>query len=452
MVVPGRLVCVLAVAAPLALCLACSAPGRPALTKGDLKVDGLRITLLPTGESVTIEPLPMLHHECEGALNLGEPGCRGPFLLPKTAWIYRGLRPGSLVVTLGDDASVRLAPGRDYLVDEAWGSVNAAPGSQFPPGTRLHFAYDYTSSRLDLVERTREGRLQVVKGTEDMRQPLLPETTSDSTPLFSVYLPHNTTALGPDSINLIDPAYRGIPPVSRTEALAPIVARLAEDAPVTIVFFGDSVTAQGPEAFRDGRGSYVDRFATYLGERYPARAVRATPMHTPVAPRPGQVVVVRAGVGGDDTRDALARLDRDVLRHRPDLVVVMFGTNDENRSDAGNHVPVAEYRANLAAIAARLRAAGSEPLLMTTGMKNPGWIGTAGNLQEYAAAARSVAEEYGLCLVDNFHAWEQLPRRGYHPMIFLGSCINHPVDLGHQLFHEGLCAAFDSAAGIACER
>jgi len=28
-------------------------------------------------------------------------------------------------------------------------------------------------------------------------------------------------------------------------------------------------------------------------------------------------------------------------------------------------------------------------------------------------------------------------------MVFLGSCINQPVDLGHQVFFEGLRAAFE---------
>jgi hypothetical protein len=30
-------------------------------------------------------------------------------------------------------------------------------------------------------------------------------------------------------------------------------------------------------------------------------------------------------------------------------------------------------------------------------------------------------------------------------MVFLGSCINHPVDLGHQVFFEGVRAALEGS-------
>ncbi|MBN8526974.1 MAG: hypothetical protein J0M02_16695, partial [Planctomycetes bacterium] len=38
--------------------------------------------------------------------------------------------------------------------------------------------------------------------------------------------------------------------------------------------------------------------------------------------------VINAGIGGNTTTEMLARLQRDVLAHRPDLVVLMAGTND----------------------------------------------------------------------------------------------------------------------------
>ena len=38
--------------------------------------------------------------------------------------------------------------------------------------------------------------------------------------------------------------------------------------------------------------------------------------------------VINAGIPGNTTQDALARLDRDVLAHRPDIVLVTLGGND----------------------------------------------------------------------------------------------------------------------------
>jgi lysophospholipase L1-like esterase len=419
------------------------------LTRADISLEGMRVTVLPLKQTVSIEPLPVLHYEFDGQLTLGQPGWQGDFLLPKTAWVFRALRPGSLVVTLADKPDARLAEGKDYLLDADWGSVNAAPGSAFPPGVRLDFAYDYTESRIDLVELAPNGRIAVKQGTPDMSAPLLPAVTPGSTPLLSVYLAHNTQKLTPDNINLIDPSYRGVPPAFRSGRLQPVKAKLTAGAPVTIAFFGDSITAQEPGDFRDGKGSFVDRFVVYLRERYPKSGVVVTPKETVLPPKPGRIVIVKAGVGGDDTRDGLARIDTDVLAHKPDLVVVMFGANDENRTTDGsgrtnrNNVPPAEYEQNLRTIVTRIKSAGGEPLLMTTSMKNRGWEGTTGNLDQYAAAARRVATDENTCLVDNYAAWENLPRLGYDYLVFLDSCINHPNYLGHQVFFEGLRAAFE---------
>jgi len=226
--------------------------------------------------------------------------------------------------------------------------------------------------------------------------------------------------------------------------LKPICAKLEKGEPVTIVFLGDSITEQKAAEMRDGKGSYIDRFAKYLETRYAGGKVVVTPKETVVAPAPKQVVIVKAGIGGNSSGQGLARMDKDVLAHKPDLVVIMFGVNDENRKGDGNAVPPAQYRENFEKMIAKVKASGGQMILMTTSMKNLHWVGTRGNLNEYAATIRDLAKANNVCCVDNFAAWENLPKHGYHYMIYLGTCINHPVDLGHQLFFEGLKAAFES--------
>jgi len=68
--------------------------------------------------------------------------------------------------------------------------------------------------------------------------------------------------------------------------------------------------------------------------------------------------VINAGVGGNTSREGLARLGPDVLAHRPNLTLVEFGGNDAV-ADPGRAVGFAEYDRNLGEIAGRLRAAGS---------------------------------------------------------------------------------------------
>lgn len=410
--------------------------------------NSLSIAVPPDGRKIAIAPLAIYHDECEGKLTVGTPGWRGDFLLPKTAWTYRALRPGSLVVTRADSARTKLIEGKDYVVDWNWGSINAVKTSHIPARTKLRFAYDYTLSRLDLIEQTPGGDLVVKRGKEDMSEPRLPAPTKPNAPLFSVYLPHNTTTLSSANLNRIDPAIDGTPPVSGTDALLPLLRKLDGKDPFTIVFFGDSITAQ-PPSLEDGRGSFVDRVTAYLRERYPHREVVLTRRDAPITPGPRQLVVVKAGVGGDSTREGLKRIDSDVLSHHPDLVVIMFGVNDENSTGATNNVPVADYRRNLDSMVTAIRKGGGEPVLMTTSMKNKGWIGTRGNLGEYAAAVRALGSSRGICVVDNFRAWQSLPARGYNYMILLDSSINHPNDLGHDLFYQGLKKALTRSTTYA---
>lgn len=69
---------------------------------------------------------------------------------------------------------------------------------------------------------------------------------------------------------------------------------------------------------------------------------------------PGQqVIAINAGVGGNTSREGLARIDNDVIAHGPDCVLIEFGGNDAT-DDAARHVAPDEYVANLEAIRRRI--------------------------------------------------------------------------------------------------
>jgi lysophospholipase L1-like esterase len=100
----------------------------------------------------------------------------------------------------------------------------------------------------------------------------------------------------------------------------------------TVVCLGDSITHAG--------------YPTELEKILPVRAINA-------------------GVPGNTSRQGLARLEKDVLSHKPTVVLVLFGTND-NREDAPRiHVPVAQYEKNLETIIERCRVVGAKVVLGT---------------------------------------------------------------------------------------
>jgi len=413
------------------------------LAPADVQVDGMKVTIASLKASFDIEPLPVEKYEMEANLAVGQPTWRGPVYLPRSAWVFRAMTPGSLVVTAADKPDVKLTAGKDYLLDADWGVLGAPEGGAYA-GKKIHAAYTWTGSRLDLVEQLADGKVVLKKGELHLKgEPHLPAFTPGATPLLSVYLAPNTTKLTMENINLIDLKTGEAPQVIGAEFLKPLREKLASGKGVTIAFLGDSITAQLPKDFADGKGSFVDRFTKYMTDKYADRKVVVTPMDKVVPAADKQIVIVKAGVGGDDTPRALKRLEKDVLAHHPDAVVIMFGVNDENGSGGKNNVPVAQYKANLQLIVGKVRATGVAPILMTTSMKNLGWVSTVGNLKDYAKAAREVGAETRTCVVDNFRSWELAPQRGYNYMVYLATCINHPNDLGHEIFFQNLKGAIE---------
>lgn len=91
--------------------------------------------------------------------------------------------------------------------------------------------------------------------------------------------------------------------------------------------------------------------------------------------------VINAGIPGDSTAEMLARVQRDVLAHRPDLVVLMAGTND--CCNSRKLAPPAAVAANYAALADAILP--HARLLLAT---SPAWHGPF-------LAARHAPEAYG---------------------------------------------------------
>ena len=101
---------------------------------------------------------------------------------------------------------------------------------------------------------------------------------------------------------------------------------------LTVVCLGDSITHAG----------------------YPAELEKILPIR-----------VINAGVGGNTSRQGLARLEKDVLAHRPDVVLVFFGANDSRQDAPTIHVPLNEYEENLTRIIQRCQEIGAKVVLGT---------------------------------------------------------------------------------------
>lgn len=160
-----------------------------------------------------------------------------------------------------------------------------------------------------------------------------------------------------------------------------------------IVAFGDSITYGSgvkPEE------SYPAQLQARLRERWG---------------EPG-LTVVNAGLGGNTATQGLARLEQDVLKHKPVAVLIGFGMNDSVMVAAGQErVPPQKFRETLLEMVHRVQAAGALVLLAPVTPvleeyyfeRHPrDWYpaGLEPQLARYTAVICEVAEATGATLVD----------------------------------------------------
>lgn len=187
---------------------------------------------------------------------------------------------------------------------------------------------------------------------------------------------------------------------------------LGAGQPVTIVCFGDSVT--GVYYHTGGRRAYTDMLGIALKKAYPK----------------AELTMTNAGSSGHATTNALERIERDVLKHKPTLVTVMFGLNDMVR------VPLEDYRANLNKIIDYCQRADAEVLLCTPNNV----ITTSGRptekLVQYCDTIRSVGKDRGIPVCDTYAELEAIRSRDALAWRLLMSDEIHPNMDGHKRMAE----------------
>jgi lysophospholipase L1-like esterase len=203
-------------------------------------------------------------------------------------------------------------------------------------------------------------------------------------------------------------------------------------APVLLVALGDSVT--------QGIGR-VDEL--YHDQVYHAVVKRRLEVAYPLC----TFSVINAGVDGDRVTTGAARLDRDVIRHQPDLVFIAFGLNDASVGGEGN---LPDFEATLARLCERIREeAGSDVVLLTPNMMltrendaiPPQWrhvadelmaIQRSGLLGRYAAAIRDVGRRLQVPVADVYEQWSQRAAAGVDTTADLANGLNHPDAAAHE--------------------
>jgi lysophospholipase L1-like esterase len=203
---------------------------------------------------------------------------------------------------------------------------------------------------------------------------------------------------------------------------------------MNIVCFGDSVT----------RGiSYVKGRLRIVRENYPALLQKAFG---------SWAEVVNQGVFNDNSDLLVARLEKDVLSHHPDCVLIAIGGNDCNfrweevaerpNDEHETIVPLPRYLDNLAHLAEKIRDAGAVPVFLNLIPLDPAryyrmlakqygsaiahWIALCGGIKHwhglYNRALQQLAESLDVLMIDVRSAFKEagdldglLSEDGIHP-------------------------------------
>jgi lysophospholipase L1-like esterase len=278
------------------------------------------------------------------------------------------------------DKTIVYAPGRDYVLDAKAGTIARTANSRIP---------DFATN--------------VLYGKKDFNHAQFPGYGNAKFFVFVDYAARN----GPD----IKPV-----PVDVAPLLPKTLEKLRAGKPVKVIAYGDSITAGGEASSVDLQ--YAPLWINeVLRPRFPK----------------SEITFENDATGGDTTANGVARLEQKVLSRSPDLMLIAFGMNDNNLAGVGG-VPLAQFQANLRSMVSAIRQrTGAEVILLSTFPPHPDWHFNSHQMQSYAEATKTVAEEVKAPYADVFGVWERALKRK-DPSSLLGNNINHPNDFGHWLY------------------
>ena len=146
-----------------------------------------------------------------------------------------------------------------------------------------------------------------------------------------------------------------------------------------IAFLGDSITQNGVK----NKLGYVNLVM---------EGIRASGINADVIP---------AGVSGNTCVHMIKRLDKDVIKKKPDWMFLSCGVNDAPNGIDNPGVPLEQYKKNITAIIEKCQKAGIKVIVLTATpvLEDPSHISNT-NLVPYNDFLRAIAKEKDLPLID----------------------------------------------------
>lgn len=202
----------------------------------------------------------------------------------------------------------------------------------------------------------------------------------------------------------------------------------------TILFQGDSITDSG----RD-RGNKIE-----LGKGYPLLVAGELGFE-----KPNDYVFFNRGVGGDRIIDLIARIKKDTINLKPDVMSILIGVNDiwHNLSDDPNGIDADEFEeyydlliVKLLKALPKLKIMILEPFVLKGAATEDSWEIFRPELEKRAAVSKRIAEKYNLVFVPLLEKFDKAAEIA--PSSHWTWDGVHPKPAGHELIKKEWLKAF----------
>jgi len=193
----------------------------------------------------------------------------------------------------------------------------------------------------------------------------------------------------------------------------------------------------------------------------------------PLPPQAGDGVlqVINAGVGGNNTTDLMARIEKDCLLQQPDLVIFMAGTNDMNSK---KFVSLPVYEKNMQQMISSMKKIKSDIMLMNLLPVYEPYLftrhersfydpeGHSGRLQQMNASIKKLALQNKTAFTDLYRVFSRVGNIGTDASSLIKNEANskttdglHPTADGYRVMavaiHAALvCHQFANKKKIVC--
>lgn len=150
-----------------------------------------------------------------------------------------------------------------------------------------------------------------------------------------------------------------------------------------VIFFGDSITQAGVE-----KNGYITKIAELAAREGKAEGFE----------------FIGAGIGGNKVYDLYLRMEDDVLKKNPQIVVIYIGVNDVwHKQSHGTGTDADKFTRFYNALIRKIQDGGAKIVLVTpavVGERTDSSNQLDGDLNHYSNLIREIAKQYNLPLVD----------------------------------------------------